>query len=162
MNYDNACKYLAEQYPAEFVRWLLAVQPQDIHPWLLWTRTNSPQALLGQVAERVARISEIEQRQNLAVFAGILAGLRFKEDLIRRFLREDMMRESVIYQDIVQKEAFRLIGRLLNRRFGEIDSSLIEQIRMLSTEQLEALGEALFDFSEVADLVAWLDQQQNG
>lgn len=30
MNYDNACKYLAEQYPAEFVSWLLAVQPQDI------------------------------------------------------------------------------------------------------------------------------------
>ncbi len=30
MNYDNTCKYLAEQYPAEFVSWLLAVQPQDI------------------------------------------------------------------------------------------------------------------------------------
>ncbi len=72
------------------------------------------------------------------------------------------MRESVIYQDIVQKEAFRLIGRLLNRRFGEIDSSLIERIRMLSTEQLEALGEALLDFSEVADLVTWLDRQQKG
>lgn len=30
MNYDNACKYLAEQYPSEFVRWLLSVEPQDI------------------------------------------------------------------------------------------------------------------------------------
>lgn len=131
-------------------------------PLATLTRTDSPQALLGQVAERIARISDIEQRQNLAGCTGILAGLRFREDLIRRFLREDMMRESVIYQDIIQKEAFRLIGRLLNRRFGEIDSSLIERIRMLSTEQLEALGEALLDFSEVADLFAWLDRQQKG
>ncbi|GBE92371.1 flagellar assembly protein H [Nostoc cycadae WK-1] len=30
MSYDNACKYLAEQYPAEFVRWLLGVEPQQI------------------------------------------------------------------------------------------------------------------------------------
>ena len=30
VSYDNACKYLAEQYPAEFVNWLLSVQLQDI------------------------------------------------------------------------------------------------------------------------------------
>lgn len=30
MNYDNICKYLAEQYPADFVRWLLAIEPSDI------------------------------------------------------------------------------------------------------------------------------------
>ncbi|RUR80865.1 DUF4351 domain-containing protein [Chlorogloeopsis fritschii PCC 9212] len=68
------------------------------------------------------------------------------------------MRESVIYQDIAQKEAFKLVSRLLNRRFGELDSSLIEQVRDLSAEQLEDLGEALLDFSEVADLVAYLEQ----
>ena len=30
MSYDNACKYLAEQYPADFVRWLLGVEPTQI------------------------------------------------------------------------------------------------------------------------------------
>lgn len=30
MNYDNACKYLAEQYPTKFVRWLLAVESQNV------------------------------------------------------------------------------------------------------------------------------------
>ncbi|WP_414548443.1 hypothetical protein [Anabaena sp. CCY 0017] len=30
MNYDNACKYLAEQYPADFVRWLLGVEAPQI------------------------------------------------------------------------------------------------------------------------------------
>ncbi|MHC5756793.1 DUF4351 domain-containing protein [Nostoc sp.] len=69
------------------------------------------------------------------------------------------MKESVIYQDIVQKEAFKLISRQLKRRFGDIDESLVEQIRNLSAEQLENLGEALLDFSEIADLVVWLEQQ---
>jgi predicted transposase YdaD len=58
-----------------------------------------------------------------------------------------------------QEEKQHLILRLLNRRFGEIDASLIERIRGLSIEQLENLGEALLDFSSVADLELWLNPQ---
>jgi hypothetical protein len=53
-----------------------------------------------------------------------------------------------------------LITRQLTRRLGEVDPSLSDRIWRLSTEQLEALGIALLDFSEVADLVAWLQQQE--
>jgi len=35
-----------------------------------------------------------------------------------------------------------------------------DRIRRLSTLALEALGIALLDFSTVADLVAWLEQQE--
>ena len=70
------------------------------------------------------------------------------------------MRESVIYQDIIHKEAFRLISRQINRRFGELGSSFIDQIRGLSVEQLEDLGEELLDFSEIANLQAWLEQEK--
>jgi predicted transposase YdaD len=111
------------------------------------------------LAEQVATIPDMEERQNIAGCVEILAGLRFDKDLVRQFLREDIMQESVIYQDIVQKEAFKLISRLLKRRVGDIDESLVEQIRNLSAEQLENLGEALLDFSEITDLVAWLEQQ---
>ena len=52
-----------------------------------------------------------------------------------------------------------LILRQLKRRIGEIDTSLIERIQGLSLEQLENLGEALLDFSSVADLETWLNQQ---
>ncbi|AFY48279.1 hypothetical protein Nos7524_2437 [Nostoc sp. PCC 7524] len=76
------------------------------------------------------------------------------------------MQESVIYQDILlkgeqrgeKKEAVRFLQRQLNRRFGEIDSSIIERLRVLSTEQLEVLGEEFLDFTNVSDLVAWLEQ----
>jgi predicted transposase YdaD len=267
MSYDNACKYLAEEYPTDFVRWLLGGETEDINvlktelflepiradsvtflqtanrilhlefqtepvskppipfrmgdysfrlkrkyqcsvtqvviflqettneiafteeyrdettihryrvirlweqdsalflnnrgllPLALLTRTDSATALLSQVAQTVATISDITEQQNITGCLGILAGLRFDRDLIRQFLREDIMRQSVIYQDIVQKEAFRLISRLINRRFREVDLSLIERIRTLSTEQLEDLGEAILDFSNVADLVAFLNQQ---
>jgi predicted transposase YdaD len=82
------------------------------------------------------------------------------------------MRESVIYQDIREsgkaqgreegreegrrEEAVSLILRLLNRRLGEISSTLSQQIQELSLEQLETLGEALLDFTSLTDLTTWL------
>ncbi|MBD2503844.1 DUF4351 domain-containing protein [Anabaena azotica] len=77
------------------------------------------------------------------------------------------MQESVIYQDILQKGEQRgqkigeerLVIRQINRKFGEIQPALIERIKLLTTQELEDLGEALLDFSEVSDLVAWLNQE---
>jgi len=129
------------------------------------TRTNSPQALLSQVAQSVARISDRETRQNIAAYTGILAGLKFEKNLIRQFLSEDVMQESVIYQDILQKgeqkEALRFCLSLLDERFGEIDSSIFERVQVFNKEQLEALGRALFRMSSIGDLVTWLDQQES-
>lgn len=57
-------------------------------------------------------------------------------------------------------EALSLVTRLLNRRLGHsIEDTLVERLRSLSVEELEALGEALLDFTEVGDLIAWLEQQ---
>ena len=58
-----------------------------------------------------------------------------------------------------QSEAVSLITRLLNRRLGNIEDALVERLRSLSVEKLEALGEALLDFTSVGDLVTWLEQQ---
>ena len=49
-----------------------------------------------------------------------------------------------------------LVMRQLNRRVGEIQSPLIEEIRKLPVKQLEELAEALLDFSTVANLEEWL------
>jgi len=127
-------------------------------------RTDSPQELLSQVAENIAKIEDRETKQDIAAYTEILAGLRFEKDFIRQLLSEEIMQESVIYQDIFQKgEAqgeVRTIIRQLNRRFGEIDLSLVGQIKILTTEKLDALAEALLDFTEVADLVTWLNKQK--
>jgi Domain of unknown function (DUF4351) len=49
------------------------------------------------------------------------------------------------------------LNRLINRRFGTIDSSVVDRIKVLSTEELEVLGEDFLGFADVSALVAWLD-----
>ncbi|RCJ24943.1 hypothetical protein A6S26_17205 [Nostoc sp. ATCC 43529] len=51
----------------------------------------------------------------------------------------------------------KLLMRLLNRRLGEISPQMKGRIENLSTPELENLGEALLDFSSVADLEAWFE-----
>jgi predicted transposase YdaD len=50
-----------------------------------------------------------------------------------------------------------VIMRLLTRRIGAVEPELQERIRHLSLTQLEDLAEALLDFSNEGDLVAWLE-----
>jgi predicted transposase/invertase (TIGR01784 family) len=145
-------------------------------PLAALTKSSSPQTLLEEVAEQLASIEESQQRQNLASYAGILAGLRFEETLIRQLFQEDIMRESVIYQSIRQEgkqeglqegkqeglqeglkqEALTLTMRLLQRRFGKVEARIIAKVQELSREQLETLTEELLDLSELDDLDAWL------
>jgi hypothetical protein len=51
-----------------------------------------------------------------------------------------------------------MIMKLLNRRLGGIPDRSSVQIQQLSVPQLEDLGEALLDFTSLADLEGWLSQ----
>jgi predicted transposase YdaD len=70
------------------------------------------------------------------------------------------MRLAPLYQqdrELAKQEGEqRLIIRQLNRRIGEIESSLIQGVEALSIEQLEELGEALLDFTSIGDVENWL------
>ncbi|MBW4675220.1 MAG: DUF4351 domain-containing protein [Desmonostoc geniculatum HA4340-LM1] len=46
------------------------------------------------------------------------------------------------------------------RGLGTVPSQLQAQIQQLSTSEVEALGEALLDFSTTQDLAAWLQAHQ--
>lgn len=58
-----------------------------------------------------------------------------------------------------QKGMAKLVLRRLHRHFGILEAELQEQIRSLSTEQLENLDEALSNFTSRDDLLAWLDKE---
>jgi predicted transposase YdaD len=79
-------------------------------------------------------------------------------------MRWDMtvLRESPWYNEILkqgeQQGEANLIIRLLSKRFGNLDIAIASQIRQLSISQLETLGESIFDFSAMADLENWLQQ----
>ncbi|MGB3654959.1 MAG: DUF4351 domain-containing protein, partial [Rivularia sp. (in: cyanobacteria)] len=108
---------------------------------------------------------ESEEQKNISACTQILAGLRFDRNLINQLFREEIMQESVIYQDIIQIGEQRgkqqgeatLILRQLARRFSEIPAEVEQRINALSTTQLENLGEALLDFSNQNDLTTWLE-----
>jgi predicted transposase YdaD len=117
----------------------------------------------------VAQVVDGRQQRNLAAASEILAGLILDKDVIRQVLRQDVMRESVIYQEIraegkaegkaegQQQEARALVLRQLTRKLGLIPAATVARIDGLSVERLEHLGEALLDFAEMANLVSWLD-----
>ena len=141
-------------------------------PLATLARTDSPNALLEQVAAQVDMIEEPRQRGNLAACVTVLAGLRFDDNLVNQLFREEIMQESVTYQRILQKglqqgqeqgrqeEARAMIIRQLIRRFGAVAPEIREQIEKLSITQLEDLCEALLDFSSTADLTGWLNEHQ--
>jgi predicted transposase YdaD len=123
---------------------------------------------LERTATEVGKIESESLRREISGYAQLMAGLRFDKKLIYQVFREDMMRESVIYQDILQQGEQKgrqegrqegelaLILRQLTRRVGAVSPKAEAQIRTLSLAQLETLGEALLDFSQPSDLDDWL------
>jgi predicted transposase YdaD len=137
-------------------------------PLATLAKTNSPENLLTQVADAVDMIESRTARENISVCTQLLAGLRFDRGLLKQLFREDIMEESVIYQDILLKgeergllkgkkrEALDLILRLLKRRFGNIPVRIEEKLPNLALTQLEDLAEELLDFSQLDDLVNYM------
>jgi Domain of unknown function (DUF4351) len=52
---------------------------------------------------------------------------------------------------------YELVLRLLKKRVGNISTDLEEMVKALSVERLESLGEALLDFTQMEDLITWLE-----
>ena len=57
-------------------------------------------------------------------------------------------------------EAAAVTLRLLNRRCGPLSEATIARIQALPLEQLEALADALLDFSGSEDLTTWLEEHK--
>ena len=72
------------------------------------------------------------------------------------------LQQTRVYRDaMAEGEArgeARMIMRLLNRRIGSIPDRVSTQIGQLTVPQLEDLGEALLDFTSLANLEGWLSQ----
>ncbi|MBW4492301.1 MAG: Rpn family recombination-promoting nuclease/putative transposase [Oscillatoria princeps RMCB-10] len=148
------------------------LEASELLPLAALAKSDDPNTLLRQVSQRVAMMEDVGLRQNIIASASILAGLRFEETFIRSVLREDLMKESVIYQSILREgieqgieqgraKLLTLLQHQLTRRLGVLEPQLEERIARLSMTQLEELGEVLLDFSSVADLVSWLEARES-
>jgi predicted transposase YdaD len=78
-----------------------------------------------------------------------------RED-IERMLGLSELRETRVYQEAFQEGEQSLILRQLTRRLGALPTHVEAQVQSLDQPKLEALGEALLDFSTSKDLEQWL------
>ncbi|MEM8639425.1 MAG: hypothetical protein AAGG51_11500 [Cyanobacteria bacterium P01_G01_bin.54] len=66
-------------------------------------QSDKPEQVLQAVAQRIETIQDTQTRNNLTAFAALLAGLKLEKDVIWQIFRSEAMRESIIYQDILQE-----------------------------------------------------------
>ncbi|MCZ8058299.1 MAG: hypothetical protein O9329_26935, partial [Microcystis sp. LE19-12.2C] len=71
-----------------------------LFPFAILAQAEKQENLLRQIAQEIEQISDSREQSNLAASTAILAGLVLKKDIIQRLLRKDIMKESVIYQEI--------------------------------------------------------------
>ena len=141
-----------------------------LYPFASLGQTDEPESVLRSVAAKIEAVTEPSVRANIAATTSILAGLVLEREQIQRILRSEIMRESVMYQDILAEgmaegkaegkaeEGRFLVVRLLNRKLGNLPLQLLDRVNSLPIDRLELLGEDLLDFTLIIDLEAWLSQ----
>lgn len=97
----------------------------------------------------------------LETWLAFVARFMLDTEWVAQIMRWDMqvLQESPWYQEILQQGERSVILRQLAHRLGVLSDNLTAQIHSLTTSQLEALGEALLDFSSESDLLSWLETQ---
>ena len=113
-------------------------------PLAVLGRSDNRTQTLREISSVISTIEDRRQQSNVAAATSILAGLVLEKDVVRGILREETMRESVIYQDIkaqgkaegikegIKEGEVSLVLRQLNRRIGEVTPEEESQISALS------------------------------
>ncbi len=98
--------------------------------------------------------------------------LTLQEILAMLDIKTADFRQTRVYQEVFQEgleegeqrgeqqgEA-KIFLKFLTRRFGNLSDSQTQQIKTLPLEQLDELGEVIFDFTDLAELDTWLQEHR--
>jgi predicted transposase YdaD len=141
-----------EEQAAEEARYLLSRTRAELSP-------PSSRAII----EIVTTIMTYRFDQLSRVEVEAMLDITLKETRVYREIKEEGReegREEGLEQGLEQgrqEEAVNFVTRLLRKRFGELPQEVRSVILGLPLLMLEELGEALLDFTSVADLQAWLE-----
>jgi predicted transposase/invertase (TIGR01784 family) len=116
-------------------------------PFAVLSQTKDPTMVLTQVAQAVEAITDQQQQKNIAAASSILAGLVLKKDVIRKILRSEIMRESVIYQEILEEGEAK--GEVKGKAEGKAETTKKLALNLLrigmSLEQIAEVTELSFE-----------------
>ena len=130
-------------------------------PYAVLSRASNKEEVLSQVVGQLDGIEDRREQNNLIAATSILAGLQLGEHTIARLMRSPGMQESTMYEAILREGQAAgeqaLVLKQLTRKVGNLSPELISRVSALNLDRLEALGEALLDFTSLADLESWLE-----
>ncbi|MCF4970687.1 Rpn family recombination-promoting nuclease/putative transposase [Nostoc sp. CMAA1605] len=139
----------------------------DIRQLPMWVAlmvlTTVEEEQAPQEARYLIERASVEEPENVnrTIIELVMTIMVYKFDNLSRKEVESMLgitlKETRVYREIKEEGERSLILRQLSRRLGEIPQPMLERIETLSLEQLENLGEALLDFTSLADLQSWLE-----
>jgi predicted transposase/invertase (TIGR01784 family) len=131
-------------------------QYQGLLPFAALSQTDNPEETLRQVAKQIENITDKQVQSNVAASTAIISGIALDKSIIQRLLRSEIMKESVIYQEILLEgeangiakgeakgkaegiaEAARQIA--LNMLRSNITVDLIAQFTGLTLKQVQKL-----------------------
>jgi predicted transposase/invertase (TIGR01784 family) len=76
-------------------------QYQGLLPFAALSQTENPEETLRQVARQIENIEDKQVQSNVAASTAIISGIPLNKEIIQRLLRSEIMKESVIYQEIL-------------------------------------------------------------
>jgi predicted transposase YdaD len=71
------------------------------------------------------------------------------------------LQQTRVYQDAKVDGEQILVLKQLTRKLGNINSEIRSRINSLTIDRLESLGEDLLDFTQMSDLLTWLDPNRS-
>ena len=76
-------------------------QYQGLLPFATLSNTSNPEETLKQVAKQIKNIADKTTQSNVAASTAIISGIALNKEIIQKLLRSEIMKESVIYQEIL-------------------------------------------------------------
>jgi Domain of unknown function (DUF4351) len=147
-------------------------------PSTLWVRLLGKARVQAQAIQEVAALpAEHPYRNNALDLLGNLKVILEARETIEPEEQELIMQLSPLYLEKLEeakqigaqlgeqrgeqrgeiKGQQNIVIRLLKRRVGDISAEVLARLTILSLEQLEDLLDAALDFTQVNDLIAWLE-----
>jgi predicted transposase/invertase (TIGR01784 family) len=118
--------------------------------------------LEGERATTEARRLIDRDRENRAIIDLVSTIIVYKFGTLTRDEVDLMLgielQQTRVYQDAQVEEGQKLVLKLLTRKLGNITPEVRSRVNSLTIERLESLGEDLLDFTSIADLESWLNQ----
>ena len=88
---------LWEEQPEAFLK------SPGLLPLAVLSKSSDPTIILRKVAQSLETISDKNLRQNLTAATAVFGGLVIQPDIVKTILRSEIMRESAVYQEILQE-----------------------------------------------------------